>query len=138
MYSASVVESSTIDYLFSHPTDYSSKQVKHIPACRSSMIHISSLIYIHKSMYVQHYVQTWSCLVAQSVTISSTKIPKNSFYWYIMLLPWFDIQLLKTPTACAMSILVWTIAYIKLPTALTYGTRHVLLIFLCLGTLIHE
>jgi hypothetical protein len=34
----------------------------------------------------------------------------------------FDIYLLKNPTACSMFGLVQTIAYIKLPTALAYGT----------------
>jgi len=36
--------------------------------------------------------------------------------------PGFDINLLNTPTACAMCSLVKTIAYIRLLTALAYGT----------------
>src|ERR1700733_12907034 len=40
--------------------------------------------------------------------------------------PGLDINLLNTPTACAMSGLVQTIAYIKLPTTLAYGTRDIL------------
>ena len=39
--------------------------------------------------------------------------------------PRFEIYMLKTPTALAISSLVQTIAYIKLPTTLEYGTHKI-------------
>ena len=124
MYSTSVVESATTTYVF---------LIQLIAP--TNMLNTYPLVDLLRSRSLSQSTSTNPCI---STTLSNPGLPwyhnlylavphkylKTLFTTLQCSFPGFDIYLLKNTTPCAIFGLLQTIAYIKLPTTLAYGTRE--------------